>query len=287
MLRGAGRTGKLTDNFDACRDLNGRRIRHQEAEKRLAEWVAEEKQRELERVAQAHIKQQLRQERQEQIEKARAVSPHPPPASIRAIRATPPSVLLPPRLRVSSACPRVQMNAAIVREVQATNIKGVKEAVTSGLALVTTTSNKRKNGGDGPAPQRKSLKVWGMEEPDSDSDGDSDDDDREDSGGGVAEGAATAVVTKAEEQVGPPPDEARQEEPKGPDAEDREGSGPLDLSRFETAKDLEVAGLEVLKAELQRHGLKCGGSLTQRAERLFLIKSTPLDQIDKAHFAKK
>ena len=74
MLRASGRSGKLTDNYDACRDLQGRRIRHQEADKRLAEWAAEEKQRELERVAQAHIKKQAKEERQREIERVR-----PPP----------------------------------------------------------------------------------------------------------------------------------------------------------------------------------------------------------------
>jgi hypothetical protein len=71
MLRASGRSGKLTDNFDACRDLQGRRIRHQEADKRLAQWAAEEQQRDLERIAQAHIKKQAKEERQKEIERVR------------------------------------------------------------------------------------------------------------------------------------------------------------------------------------------------------------------------
>ena len=87
MLRASGRSGKLTDNYDACRDLQGRRIRHQEADKRLAEWAAEEKQRELERVAQAHIKKQAKEERQREIER---VCPSPPPSlASTALRAEP------------------------------------------------------------------------------------------------------------------------------------------------------------------------------------------------------
>ena len=35
LLRGQGRDGKITTNFDACRDLSGRRIRHQTAEEKL------------------------------------------------------------------------------------------------------------------------------------------------------------------------------------------------------------------------------------------------------------
>ena len=61
---------------------------------------------------------------------------------------------------------------------------------------------------------------------------------------------------------------------------------PLDLAPYESAAALEAAGLEPLKAELLRLGLKCGGSLKQRAERLFLTKTTPLDQMPKQHKAK-
>lgn len=52
------------------------------------------------------------------------------------------------------------------------------------------------------------------------------------------------------------------------------------------AEDLEVYGLERLKAELMKHGLKCGGTLKQRAERLYLLKDTPVDSLDRSLFAK-
>lgn len=50
---------------------------------------------------------------------------------------------------------------------------------------------------------------------------------------------------------------------------------------------VQVLGLEKLKVELQVRGLKCGGSLSERAERLFLLKSTPLEKLDRKHFAAK
>ncbi|KAJ7547863.1 hypothetical protein O6H91_08G107200 [Diphasiastrum complanatum] len=61
---------------------------------------------------------------------------------------------------------------------------------------------------------------------------------------------------------------------------------PLNFDDFATAKDLEVLGLEKLKFELQACGLKCGGSLSERASRLFLLKTTPLEKLDKKHIAK-
>ena len=55
---------------------------------------------------------------------------------------------------------------------------------------------------------------------------------------------------------------------------------------FSTAEDLESLGLECLKGELLARGLKCGGTLKQRAQRLFATKGVPLDQLDPALFAK-
>jgi hypothetical protein len=52
-------------------------------------------------------------------------------------------------------------------------------------------------------------------------------------------------------------------------------------------RDLQILGLERLKTELQERGLKCGGSLSERAGRLFLLKTTPLKNLDKKHFAAK
>lgn len=60
-----------------------------------------------------------------------------------------------------------------------------------------------------------------------------------------------------------------------------------DLSAYESAKALEALGLESLKAQLTLKGLKCGGTLAQRAERLFLAKATPLDQMPKKELAAK
>ena len=64
-------------------------------------------------------------------------------------------------------------------------------------------------------------------------------------------------------------------------------SAPIDLAKFSDAEQLETVGLERLKSELQRYGLKCGGNLKERAARLFLVKSTPVDKVDQQHFSKQ
>ncbi|KXZ56277.1 hypothetical protein GPECTOR_1g242 [Gonium pectorale] len=65
LLRGLGRDGSKTTNDDAMRDLQGRRMRHSNAEAKLKEWEAKAKERELEKIALQHIKQQERLARRE------------------------------------------------------------------------------------------------------------------------------------------------------------------------------------------------------------------------------
>lgn len=50
--------------------------------------------------------------------------------------------------------------------------------------------------------------------------------------------------------------------------------------------DVEKLGLDRLKQELLDRGLKCGGTLEQRAERLYSVKGLSKDQIDPSLFAK-
>ncbi|XP_022154619.1 protein SDE2 homolog [Momordica charantia] len=61
----------------------------------------------------------------------------------------------------------------------------------------------------------------------------------------------------------------------------------LNFDDFSSAAEMEVVGLERLKSELQARGLKCGGTLQERAARLFLLKSTPLDNLPKKLLARK
>lgn len=60
----------------------------------------------------------------------------------------------------------------------------------------------------------------------------------------------------------------------------------IDLDYYSTVEELMEVGLEKSKEALAACGLKTGGTLQQRAERLFLTKYTPLEQLDRKHFAK-
>ena len=67
----------------------------------------------------------------------------------------------------------------------------------------------------------------------------------------------------------------------------QENFEPIDLHDINVAQELERFGLDHLKIELTRQNLKCGGSLEERANRLFLLKMTPFEAIDKKHKAMK
>jgi hypothetical protein len=54
----------------------------------------------------------------------------------------------------------------------------------------------------------------------------------------------------------------------------------LPLSGFSGASELEALGLDRLKAALLFRGLKCGGSLAQRAERLWAVRGLTDAEID-------
>ncbi|XP_026429723.1 replication stress response regulator SDE2-like [Papaver somniferum] len=56
---------------------------------------------------------------------------------------------------------------------------------------------------------------------------------------------------------------------------------PLDLDDYNLASEIQVLGLERLKAELQAHELKCGGMLQEHASRLFLLQTTPVSKLPK------
>ena len=60
----------------------------------------------------------------------------------------------------------------------------------------------------------------------------------------------------------------------------------LDLSAFSSPEELASLGLDRLKSALMALGLKCGGTLEERANRLFSTKGKALNELDLTLFAK-
>ncbi|KAI5059532.1 hypothetical protein GOP47_0025851 [Adiantum capillus-veneris] len=367
LLRGAATKAgqKKTSNYDACRDMSGRRLRHVNAEKKLKEWKAQAKERELEKTANEFLKKQAKRKEDDS--------------------------------GCSEVIEKFQVETSRAREeVESAVASGLKEAKRLG---------KRKVLDDNPLPasSSKRAQIWfdgnmdisedGLEDETDSSDDDDDaevsegEDAKDDADGGLEavkglengkcnedsdvveveevglmgceEGKLEEVENgKAEEgfeakftyersvmlseeveaenksecmkgeewlgehhgtskttahveknvcmvEIADAPSlhggaEENKSEGQGTDTlTDSGGNGQsgaandgkqtldfLNLEDFLHASDLEVLGLDQLKHELQLRGLKCGGSLSERAGRLFLLKTIPLEKLDKKHFAK-
>lgn len=62
---------------------------------------------------------------------------------------------------------------------------------------------------------------------------------------------------------------------------------PLDLQAFNSWEELASLGLDRLKSALIALDLKCGGTLEERAKRLWQIRDKSPDEIDPKLFAKR
>ncbi|KAH9620811.1 hypothetical protein KSS87_015118 [Heliosperma pusillum] len=353
LLRGAATKAgqKKTNNFDACRDMSGRRLRHVNAEKKMEEWAADEAERKLEKKAEKYLK--------EMTKKGKGGK------------------------RDDGAEKYVEMyrleSARCVEEVE----RSVREAAAGMAVSGRKRKGVEKKGGDGV--DAKKLKIWKgkrkigeSDSDDSDGDSESDDSDAEkeisavtdngnqsDSSKDVSNGSILVLQSGQDQNGGGSSDSVSEEEKsvliadsvetgvtplecKTPtnivdrleslsDGEEKtcekpyitaevalvevegmrsepvdcdvlansecktispeetvvgssivsEVPQPLNFDNFGWASELEVLGLERLKSELQERGLKCGGTLQERAARLFLLKTTPLEKLPKKLLAKK
>uniref|UniRef100_A0A6N2MZR2 Ubiquitin-like domain-containing protein n=1 Tax=Salix viminalis TaxID=40686 RepID=A0A6N2MZR2_SALVM len=371
LLRGAATKAgqKKTDNFDACRDMSGRRLRHVNAEKKLEEWRAEEEDRRLEKIAEEFIKKKAKKGK-------KGVGDGEAEKYVAKYRED------------SAKC------AAVVEEA-------VREVLGNGNGF-----RKRKGKGKGKGcvegAEAKKLKILmgkrkvdesdseGMDEDSSDEEneksvilnnGSHSDLNKEVEGGsdsvtGNQNGECSGVAScSSEEEMEASLEQSLKSNPYGevalnkedelveaqileetvaqnanvtclktaeisetqtleaekkenvgldPQCPDASSSGnggiiesspvipeangfsqskpesnelvnqdsgdiekPLNFDEFNSASELEVLGMERLKTELQVRGLKCGGTLQERAARLYLLKSTPLEKLPKKLLAKK
>ncbi|XP_059903907.1 splicing regulator SDE2 isoform X3 [Gadus macrocephalus] len=78
----------------------------------------------------------------------------------------------------------------------------------------------------------------------------------------------------------PQPTEPQPTEPQPTQSAPQQVHPPLDLDAAGSPEDLEAAGLDQLKEALRSRGLKCGGTLKERASRLFSVRGLTAEQID-------
>ena len=343
LLRGAGKN-KLVDNYDACRDLQGRRIRHKTAEKKLEEWQAQARERELEKLALHQLKeaqkaeqrakqsevdiQAVRQEHKQSLQGVLAAvqdaltsapglggrdGGRVRPNGNGAWEAAAKRRRIDPLAALSDeddedmgdsenegegeqAQQAVQQQQAGEAEAHGEEAGPVPAAGQAGAGAAAAPSTKSSPSGaaehteqaKGQAPSSAAQAAVGSDK----SSGEHVSTDGRGSPVQGAEGPATEPAAPDGEAAAAPAGEAAAA-PVAPAAapavppEPAAELEPVDLSQFASAEELEAVGLDRLKAELQRQGLKAGGDLKQRATRLFLLKATSLSKLDRKHFAKK
>lgn len=266
QLRGT-RT-KMADNFDACRDLQGRRIRVVEAEKKMKKWEEEKKERELERLAQEHIKKVERQKKKEQeaeidIEKYQEVN-----NSIRK--------------RTSSAVDEALERLHGKRTAKVQKLDGRGKGKKSWDQLEDLYSSGEDVSDSEEHPSSRSVHDCDGEL----KEGKEEHTDQEEGTGTGAVPPCAVEATVVSGRNSKENDSCGSERthvgslPSGP------SEVPFDITTYESVEELEALGLDRLKSELQALGLKCGGSLRERANRMFLLKSIPLSELDRKLFAK-
>ncbi|RDY14758.1 Protein SDE2-like protein, partial [Mucuna pruriens] len=339
LLRGAATKAgqKKTNNFDACRDMSGRRLRHVNAEKRLEEWKAGEEERRLEKVAEDFLKKQMKKVKvkgktegdgeahkyvakyREDSERCVAEVALSVKEALTAKRKTPSQPhndakkMGKRKLNESDSDADSDLEKSDLLDGQnesgSNNAEGSLGSVTGGSGSCETVSEEEKETvesvgllstesiqaviSDGATAMPKDPVVAGLNV---------EDNGYHDCHGAVSdkfEGAvnqasnimgsetvATAGKSNHMEIDGSLEHKAVVNEESLPSTSVPALEEPLDFGAFNSAAELEVLGLERLKSELQSRGLKCGGTLQERAARLFLLKSTPLDKLPKKLLAK-
>lgn len=266
LLRSTGKKkgrNSGANNNDLCRDLKGQRYHVTENAKKMEQWEKEESLREEEALALRYIEEQTG-------EKARK------------------------RAKMEEEEERFRKDSEEVKERMERAIKMATNATKISTTLASSSVEKRSK----------------RDEEDDDDNDDEDDDDDEDDFRKKKKKTSTTKNDRGEKEK----EEERKEEEKPKEVEEKEQSRaekvaasekklssaatsssppkqenfePIDLSVINTAQELERFGLDHLKIELTRQKLKCGGSLEERANRLFLLKTNSLEEIDKKHKAKK
>ena len=267
LLRSTGKKkgrNSGANNNELCRDLKGQRYHVTENAKKMEQWEKEESLREEEALALRYIEEQTG-------EKARK------------------------RAKMEEEEERFRKDSEEVKERMEKAIKMATNATKISTTLASSSVEKRSKRD---------------EEDDDDKDDEDDDDDDEDDFRKKKKKTSTTKNDRGEKEK----KEERKEEEKPKEVEEKEqrkeekvaasekkltsaatsssppkqeNFEPIDLSVINTAQELERFGLDHLKIELTRQKLKCGGSLEERANRLFLLKTNSLEEIDKKHKAKK
>ncbi|GLT77010.1 hypothetical protein SLA2020_486360 [Shorea laevis] len=371
LLRGAATKAgqKKTSNFEACRDMSGRRLRHVNAERRLEEWKAEEEQRRLEKIAEDFIKKKAKKgkkgvgdgettkyvekyreesakcvavveksvreafkngkrktlsdgadakrmgkrkmdddmdgdssedegDENEESEKSVVLNNGNHSDSNKGTQGSPVSVTGGTQERDFSGGASAESGSEEEGEIfpwQGLG-SGKKDASNVDNTVLESDFHEEKVVQSSGRSHTEPAVIAGTEAPHVErlESNESGTENKEELGGlppkcvsRVDNGVVNGQLINAEVNSSPDSKSGADEETAAARANIAESDKPLNFDEFNSPKEMEVLGMERLKSELQERGLKCGGTLQERAARLFLLKSTPLEKLPKKLLAKK
>ncbi|KAK9540999.1 hypothetical protein VZT92_003413 [Zoarces viviparus] len=300
MLRALGAQIEKTTNREACRDLSGRRLRDVNHEKEMAEWL----QQQTEREAQKEQRRVERLQRKLSEPKHQFSDPEYQRQCHDLSERLEDSVMKGLQVKDGSAPKRTNCDhrEQPQKKKQKKNNAAAAcfwtgEMLSSEDEEEEEESSSTSSCGAAPVTMTMHTEEAEPEQSSSSSDASSAPQTSRPAGGlGSPETVGDQTATPSEDQ-GPP------ETPRDQSVRPSEVPGPPETARDQTATpetpripgrslvgrslvDLESLGLEVLKQELMSRGLKCGGTLKERAQRLFSIRDLRPDQIDPALLAR-
>ncbi|XP_030627030.1 splicing regulator SDE2 isoform X2 [Chanos chanos] len=324
MLRALGAQIEKTTNREACRDLSGRRLRDVNHEKEMAEWLkkqsdreAEKEQRRLEKLQRklAEPKHYFTDTDYEQ--QCHDLSERLEDSVLKGMQASS-SGLVKADEGPSRKRPNVNKEAKYgKKKCFWTGIEGLDDVASSeessdesegenspsssascssggAVAAYSTSTGPDRAESQEEKPCTSSSSSSGSSSPKDHHENDvrekQENEDKterrpnaeeitQSTGNAEERGEPTQTETSMRETDCPPVESKDKQPPQPMD------DGPLDLQAVRTVEELEALGLDRLKRELMERGMKCGGTLQERAARLFSIRGLTPDQIDPALLA--
>ncbi|XP_024299738.1 replication stress response regulator SDE2 [Oncorhynchus tshawytscha] len=306
MLRALGAQIEKTTNREACRDLSGRRLRDVNHEKEMAEWLkkqadreAEKEQRRLDRLQRKLAEPKHHFTDPEYEKQCHDLSERLEDSVLKGMQASSSGLVKVDEAPKRKKPPPNKGQGKSKKKCFWTGVGGLDDLdsseddddasdsgnspstsasgsgvpdcpVTGATSAHTSASQSRAEQTATPeAPRASSNSISGPSSPESPAEVQTQ---------SQAEAAAFATSGSGEQEVVP----TEETFPKTDNCED----GPLDLQAVHSDKELETLGLDRLKAELIARGMKCGGTLSERATRLFSTVGLSAEDIDPALLAK-
>ncbi|XP_071476213.1 splicing regulator SDE2-like [Diadema antillarum] len=302
MLRMIGAQIEKTTNREACRDLSGRRMRDVNNEKNLQSWIEKKKQQEEERERKRREKLERMRSRPKHFfvdpsydKQKEAVTESLEEAVSKGIEAAGSSGAS--ASGVKRAVPEDSdsdddvEDVTIKKQCMWLGVEGIDEDGSDNEDDDDDNDDVRTEGAIEPREGGESKKE-AMEESSSSSSPVTSESRPEEQTSSETSPEVSSVeeVTKGHCST-PSENDAAQNSSSSVTTEPGtcnipRSSGPVDLESVSSVAELEELGLDRLKNMLMEKGMKCGGTLQERAQRLFSVKGLDPSHIDPSLLAK-